>query len=58
MVTNPKEPYIPKEIQKLIKPPQISDETMKEMADFFMKTSVPRIAERIRLESKKKEEKE
>lgn len=26
-----------------VKPPQISDETMKEMAAFFMKTSIPRI---------------
>jgi hypothetical protein len=26
-----------------VKPPQISEETMKEMAKFFMKTSIPRI---------------
>lgn len=26
-----------------IKAPQISEETMKEMAKFFMKTSIPRI---------------
>jgi hypothetical protein len=26
-----------------VKPPQISEETMKEMARFFMKTSIPRI---------------
>ncbi|MEK4269919.1 MULTISPECIES: hypothetical protein [Bacillus] len=28
-----------------ITPPQISEETMKEMAKFFMKTSIPRILE-------------
>ncbi len=28
-----------------VQPPQISDSTMKEMAKFFMKTSVPRILE-------------
>lgn len=26
-----------------IKPPNISEETLKEMAKFFMKTSIPRI---------------
>ena len=26
-----------------VKPPQISEETMKEMAKFFMRTSIPRI---------------
>jgi hypothetical protein len=26
-----------------LKPPNISEETLKEMAEFFMKTSVPRI---------------
>ncbi|MFB7301708.1 hypothetical protein [Heyndrickxia sporothermodurans] len=33
-----------------VKPPMISDETMKEMAKFFMKTSIPRLI------AKKKEE--
>jgi hypothetical protein len=32
-----------------IKPPNISDETMKEMVKFFMKTSIPRIIEHERL---------
>lgn len=32
-----------------IKPPQISEETMKEISRFFMKTSVPRIfADRVK----------
>ncbi|MFJ5716589.1 hypothetical protein [Neobacillus sp. NPDC093127] len=26
-----------------VEPPQISEETMKEMAKFFMRTSIPRI---------------
>ncbi|RBP89359.1 hypothetical protein DFO70_1116 [Cytobacillus firmus] len=34
-----------------IKPPQISENTMKEMAKFFMRTSIPRI---IEAERKKK----
>ena len=33
-----------------VKPPQISEETLKEMAQFFLKTSIPRL-----LEQKKKE---
>jgi len=28
-----------------VKPPQISEETMKEMAQFFLKTSIPRLIE-------------
>ena len=34
-----------------IKPPNISDETMKEMVKFFMKTSIPRIIEHERLKN-------
>lgn len=32
------------------KNPQISDETMKEIAKFFMKTSIPRILEQMKKE--------
>lgn len=41
--------------QPVVRPPQISDETMKEMAKFFLKHSVPRMLE---AERKKKEEQE
>lgn len=27
----------------IVKPPKISEQTLKEMAEFFMKTSIPRI---------------
>ncbi|MFY2154669.1 hypothetical protein ACOSZF_03125 [Cytobacillus firmus] len=40
-------------MQVNIKPPNISEKTMKEMAKFFMKTSIPRI---IESEKKKLEE--
>lgn len=41
-------------MQKNIIPtnPRISDETMKEIAKFFMKTSVPRILEQMKKEGK------
>lgn len=35
-----------------IKPPNISDETMKEMAKFFMKTSIPRIVKEKQISRK------
>lgn len=33
--------------------PQISDETMKEIAKFFMQTSIPRIIEKMKKEGDK-----
>jgi hypothetical protein len=39
-------------LQIQINPPQISEETMKEMAIFFMKTSIPRILEQMKKEGK------
>ncbi|GKU81242.1 hypothetical protein [Niallia sp. NCCP-28] len=39
-----------------VTPPSISDETMKEMKKFFMKTSIPRIiAEELEKQKKNKE---
>ena len=38
-----------------ITPPNISPETMKSMGEFFLKTSVPRIIEKIRKEEAEKE---
>jgi hypothetical protein len=35
-----------------ITPPRISEKTMKEMAAFFAKTSVPRIIENLKAEEK------
>ncbi|MFC7060777.1 hypothetical protein [Halobacillus seohaensis] len=42
-------------MDKEVKPPKISDKTMKEMAEFFMKTSVPRIIEKRKKEKEEKE---
>lgn len=38
---------------KKITPPNISERTMKEMAKFFMKTSVPRLMEQRRTSCEK-----
>ncbi|MED1906152.1 hypothetical protein [Cytobacillus firmus] len=38
-----------------IKPPQISKNTMKEMTNFFMKTSIPRIIEARKKEMENKQ---
>ncbi|CDQ17977.1 hypothetical protein [Halobacillus karajensis] len=38
-----------------IKPPKISEDTMKEMAKFFMKTSVPRVIAKRKQEQQKEE---
>lgn len=34
-----------------VKPPQISEETMKEMAQFFLETSIPRLIEKNKEET-------
>jgi hypothetical protein len=38
-----------------VKPPQISEETMKEMAKFFMRTSIPRIIAERRKQAAEKQ---
>ncbi|MDO6634123.1 hypothetical protein [Bacillus thuringiensis] len=39
-----------------VKPPQISERTHREMTEFFMRTSIPRILKRRAEEERKKKE--